>query len=79
MQSKISFLSPANGVSRIRVDELTLHTQTAIWVAEKLTDAKFNVTSQSDGTNIIECHGIGKKAVALITNGFFAWACGNSI
>jgi len=55
----IVFMALAKGVSRVRVDELTLHTQTAIWVAEKLTDAKFTTTSQSDGTNIIECQGIG--------------------
>jgi len=55
----IVFMALANGVSRVRVGEVSLHTQTAIWVAEKLTDAKFTTTRQPDGTNIIECHGIG--------------------
>jgi len=55
----IVFMALTNGVSRVRVDELTLHTQTAIWVAEKMTDAKFTIQAQSDGTNIIECQGIG--------------------
>ncbi|KAK6484778.1 RNA 3'-terminal phosphate cyclase-like [Huso huso] len=60
----IIFMALANGTSRIRTGPLTLHTQTAIHVAEQLTKAKFTVTKAEDqdsneDTHIIECQGIG--------------------
>ncbi|MBN3307308.1 RNA 3'-terminal phosphate cyclase [Amia ocellicauda] len=60
----IIFMALANGTSRIRTGPLTLHTQTAIHVAEQLTKAKFTVTKAEDDnansdTYIIECQGIG--------------------
>jgi len=55
----IIFMALANGTSSVKVGELTLHTQTAIWVAELLTEAKFRTTRQEDGTNIIQCQGVG--------------------
>ncbi|KAF7983090.1 hypothetical protein HWV62_24017 [Athelia sp. TMB] len=36
---------------------------TAIWVAELLTNAKFEVQDNSDGTKTITCHGIGYTAL----------------
>ncbi|KAF7311629.1 RNA terminal phosphate cyclase domain 1 [Mycena kentingensis (nom. inval.)] len=38
---------------------LSLHTQTAIWVAEQLTDAKFDVKVEESGHTVIRCKGIG--------------------
>ncbi|KAI9056695.1 RNA 3'-terminal phosphate cyclase [Trametes sanguinea] len=54
----IIFLALAHGRSRVRTGPLTLHTRTAIWVAEQLTDAKFHVEESADSA-IIECEGIG--------------------
>ncbi|KAJ6643140.1 RNA 3'-terminal phosphate cyclase [Pseudolycoriella hygida] len=54
----IIYMALANGISRIRTGPLTLHTKTAIHIAELITNVKFNV--YEDGlTNIIECKGIG--------------------
>ena len=56
----IIFMALANGKSRIKTGPLTLHTETAIYFAQKLTDAKF-VVNKVDSCNIIECTGIGFK------------------
>uniref|UniRef100_A0AAZ3QNQ9 RNA 3'-terminal phosphate cyclase n=1 Tax=Oncorhynchus tshawytscha TaxID=74940 RepID=A0AAZ3QNQ9_ONCTS len=60
----ILFMALANGISRIRTGPVTLHTKTAIHVAEQLTQAKFTVTKADDenasnDTYIIECQGVG--------------------
>lgn len=60
----IIFMALANGTSRMRTGPITLHTQTAIHVAEQLTKAKFVVRKAEDeqannDTYIIECHGAG--------------------
>ncbi|KAI0781224.1 RNA 3'-terminal phosphate cyclase [Trametes elegans] len=54
----IIFLALAEGKSRVKTGPLTLHTRTAIWVAEQLSDAKFQV-EESGSSTIIECDGIG--------------------
>ncbi|KAH9857375.1 RNA 3'-terminal phosphate cyclase domain-containing protein [Lenzites betulinus] len=54
----IIFLALAQGKSRVKTGPLTLHTRTAIWVAEQLTDAKFSVEEVEDSV-IVECEGIG--------------------
>jgi len=41
------------------VKDVTLHTQSAIWVAEQLTDAKFEISRNEAGMNVIKCCGIG--------------------
>ncbi|KAF7322639.1 RNA terminal phosphate cyclase domain 1 [Mycena chlorophos] len=41
---------------------LSLHTQTAIWVAEQLTDAKFQVSVTDSGHTVVRCTGIGYTA-----------------
>ncbi|KIY49059.1 RNA 3'-terminal phosphate cyclase [Fistulina hepatica ATCC 64428] len=56
----ILFMAMAEGKSFLNCgkNELTLHTRTAIWVAEQLTTARFDVSK--DGQNVIvECEGIG--------------------
>ncbi|KAH8108455.1 RNA 3'-terminal phosphate cyclase [Phellopilus nigrolimitatus] len=60
----IIFLALAKGKSSVKTGPLTLHTRqasTAIWVAETLTDAKFQVSElQEDGGQmLISCDGIG--------------------
>lgn len=55
----IIFMALARGVSRIRCNlPLTMHTKTAIHIAELLTEAKFSITEEGS-TGIIECVGIG--------------------
>jgi len=58
----IIFMALAEGKSTVRTGPLTLHTKTAIWVAEQLTDAKFEIDEDSSGTITITCQGIGFKA-----------------
>lgn len=36
--------------------------RTAVWLAEQLTDAKFEVEKQASGNVIIRCQGIGYTA-----------------
>lgn len=48
----------ADGISKVKVGELTMHTNTAIYITEKLTKAKFNIT-QDGHCSIIECYGTG--------------------
>ncbi|XP_074490565.1 RNA 3'-terminal phosphate cyclase isoform X2 [Sebastes fasciatus] len=60
----IIFMALAKGTSRIRTGAVTLHTQTAIHIAEQLTQAKFTITKSEDelssnNTFIIECVGSG--------------------
>ncbi|KAK7126749.1 hypothetical protein R3I94_018061 [Phoxinus phoxinus] len=60
----IIFMALANGTSRMRTGPVTLHTQTAIHVAELLTNAKFVIRKAEDepgntNTYIIECQGVG--------------------
>ncbi|KAL0947295.1 hypothetical protein HGRIS_013413 [Hohenbuehelia grisea] len=58
----IIFMALAAGTSSIRTGPLSLHTKTAIWVAEQLTSAKFEVVEENSGQCIIHCHGIGYTA-----------------
>ncbi|XP_028857660.1 RNA 3'-terminal phosphate cyclase isoform X1 [Denticeps clupeoides] len=60
----IVFMALAKGTSRMRTGPITLHTQTAIHVAELLTKAKFAIHKAEDenannDTYIIECQGVG--------------------
>ncbi|XP_046845421.1 RNA 3'-terminal phosphate cyclase-like [Xenia sp. Carnegie-2017] len=65
----IILMALAEGKSSIKTGQITLHTKTAIYVAEQLTNAKFHVKpfpedERKDGceeTFIIECNGIGLK------------------
>ncbi|CCM03826.1 uncharacterized protein FIBRA_05975 [Fibroporia radiculosa] len=58
----IIFLALAKGRSLIKAGPLTLHTKSAIWVAEQLTGAKFLIT-ELEGQTWIECNGIGYTAL----------------
>ncbi|KAK0502900.1 RNA 3'-terminal phosphate cyclase domain-containing protein [Armillaria luteobubalina] len=57
----IIFMALAEETSEIKCGkgELELHTKTAIWVAQQLTDAKFEVELDSSGCTVIRCRGIG--------------------
>ncbi|KAG7086664.1 hypothetical protein E1B28_002604 [Marasmius oreades] len=59
----IIFMALAEGYSEILCGRggLTLHTKTAIWVMEQLTDAKFAIEETTDGRTIIRCKGIGYR------------------
>ncbi|XP_053179082.1 RNA 3'-terminal phosphate cyclase [Scomber japonicus] len=64
MRCLIIFMALAKGTSRIRTGPVTLHTQTAIHMAEQLTQAKFTITKcedelSSNDTYVIECEGSG--------------------
>ena len=55
----IVYMALAGGRSRLLTGALTMHTRTAISIAEQLTEAKFTVTSSGENQNLIECQGIG--------------------
>ncbi|THH31767.1 hypothetical protein EUX98_g2424 [Antrodiella citrinella] len=55
----IVFMTLAAGRSTVRMGRLTPHTKTAIYVAEKLTDARFSVVEDTpEGPTTITCEGI---------------------
>ncbi|KAF8803623.1 RTC domain-containing 1 [Phlegmacium glaucopus] len=62
----IIFMALADGKSEVRCGTggLTLHTRTAIWLAQELTDAKFEIEDEPSGTVIIRCQGMGYTAPA---------------
>ncbi|KAL7058066.1 hypothetical protein AAHC03_016667 [Spirometra sp. Aus1] len=49
----------ADGKSSLRTTAPTLHTQSAIYVAEKLLPVKFVVEEQANGTVLLSCEGVG--------------------
>ncbi|GJE86822.1 RNA 3'-terminal phosphate cyclase [Phanerochaete sordida] len=55
----IIFMVLAKGKSTVRTGPITLHTKTAMFIAEKLTDATFSVQEEADGTCLLSCEGIG--------------------
>lgn len=56
----IILMAIAEGMSRIRITNITMHTKTAIYVVELLTDVKFDI-QEYEGYSIIECKGLGLK------------------
>ncbi|KAH8102873.1 RNA 3'-terminal phosphate cyclase [Cristinia sonorae] len=59
----IVFMALASGESTVRTGPLTLHTQTAIHVAEQLTDARFTIVEDIPGEAVtITCQGIAFTA-----------------
>lgn len=55
----IVFLALASGTSRVLCGEPTLHTRTAIAVAEQLSAARFTLSRQEGATWLVECIGAG--------------------
>uniref|UniRef100_A0A1B6LSD4 RNA 3'-terminal phosphate cyclase n=1 Tax=Graphocephala atropunctata TaxID=36148 RepID=A0A1B6LSD4_9HEMI len=55
----IILMALAKGRSKILSGPITLHTETAIHIAQLMTKATFSIHKQDDNTNIIECEGIG--------------------
>ncbi|KAK6179432.1 hypothetical protein SNE40_011793 [Patella caerulea] len=55
----ILLMALAKGKSEVLCGPVSLHTQTAIHVAQLLSQAKFNIKKISETTNVIECEGIG--------------------
>lgn len=53
----VVIMAIAKGPSSVKVGEVTLHTKTAIHVAEVMTQAKFNIEPLEGGGNIIYCTG----------------------
>lgn len=58
----IIYMAMAEGESAISCGELTLHTRTAIAVAEQLTAAKFQIVQQSKHIWLISCNGAAIRA-----------------
>lgn len=54
----IIFMALASGTSKIKVGDITMHTKTAIYIAETITKAKFTVEKEGN-CNLITCTGIG--------------------
>ncbi|KRZ83871.1 RNA 3'-terminal phosphate cyclase [Trichinella sp. T8] len=57
----IILMALASGVSKIRTGPLTLHTKTAIYVTQQMTNAVITVEEVDNGTFIITCEGIGLR------------------
>ncbi|KAI0048242.1 RNA 3'-terminal phosphate cyclase [Auriscalpium vulgare] len=56
----IIFLALAEGRSSVKTGPLTMHTRTAIWVAEQMTKAKFEIATDSEtACALITCEGMG--------------------
>jgi RNA 3'-terminal phosphate cyclase (ATP) len=55
----IVYMALADGYSKIRVSELTLHTITCIHVSEKIVGATFEVVGEQGKPATIACNGIG--------------------
>jgi RNA 3'-terminal phosphate cyclase (ATP) len=55
----------AQGKSVIKTEQLTLHTKTAIYVAELMANVKFHVEACDNSTVTIECEGLAVKNTSL--------------
>uniref|UniRef100_A0A1E1XGJ8 RNA 3'-terminal phosphate cyclase n=1 Tax=Amblyomma aureolatum TaxID=187763 RepID=A0A1E1XGJ8_9ACAR len=55
----VVFMALANGVSKVLCGPITLHTETAVYVAHQLTEAKFKTTPQEGSSVLLECLGAG--------------------
>ncbi|CAK1553104.1 unnamed protein product [Leptosia nina] len=54
----ILYMCLAEGKSTLRIGEVTLHTETAMHIAQLITKTKFTINQEGD-SNVIECSGIG--------------------
>ncbi len=57
----IIWISLAEGLSRIKVSEFTLHTLTSIEVCKKLIGANFKIDGKLGESALITCNGVGLK------------------
>ena len=57
----IVYMSLANGVSKIRIAELTLHTMTCIEISRRILGANFGIEGELGYPATITCKGIGKE------------------
>ncbi|KAF2904574.1 hypothetical protein ILUMI_01594 [Ignelater luminosus] len=57
----IILMALAHGCSKVRVGKITLHTETAMYVVEKLTNVKFEIIQDERGS-IIQCNGLGLRS-----------------
>ncbi|KAL2650423.1 hypothetical protein R1flu_018551 [Riccia fluitans] len=55
----IILMALAEGKSRVLTGPISLHTQTAIWVAKEMTGVDFSVEKVDDTKFLIHCEGIG--------------------
>ena len=55
----VILMALAKGRSAVRTGPVTLHTQTAIHIAQLMTQAKFTITKLDGEVNLLECEGIG--------------------
>jgi len=55
----IIYMALANGESKMLSGPISLHTETAIWIAQTLTKAKFQVEKLDKNLNMITCTGSG--------------------
>ncbi|GIZ02487.1 RNA 3'-terminal phosphate cyclase [Caerostris extrusa] len=55
----VIFMALAKGKSRICIGSPTLHTKTAIYIAELMTEAKFTLIENGTEPIILECEGFG--------------------
>lgn len=65
----ITWISLANGASKLTTSKLTLHTLTAIEMAKTIVGAHFEVEGQLNETANITCQGIGLENKFLRTRG----------
>uniref|UniRef100_A0A5S6QYV5 RNA 3'-terminal phosphate cyclase n=1 Tax=Trichuris muris TaxID=70415 RepID=A0A5S6QYV5_TRIMR len=59
----IIFMALAEGASVVRTGEITLHTKTAIYVAEIMLKVNFSITSDGASGNLITCTGCGYRRI----------------
>ncbi|XKL64282.1 hypothetical protein PGB90_004368 [Kerria lacca] len=57
----IILMALANGKSVVKCGPITLHTKTAIYIAEKMTQAKFKLHENETEAGLLECDGIGLR------------------
>jgi RNA 3'-terminal phosphate cyclase (ATP) len=57
--SWFEFTHPVRCVQLNSCPRCSLAFSTAIWVAERLTDAKFEIEEEESGHTIVRCQGIG--------------------
>ncbi|XP_055327708.1 RNA 3'-terminal phosphate cyclase-like isoform X2 [Paramacrobiotus metropolitanus] len=60
----IIFMALAKGYSEILTGPLTLHTQTAIFVCEKMLGVQFRLNAMENGNQVIGCEGVGFRSVS---------------